>query len=182
MRRVAEGFDAAGRTELAAWCRHVVEEESGHDELALRDLAALGLRAEAFVAEVRPSNALRLVELFQNLAEGPEPVAVLGYAYVLERMALFTTAERVAAVEAALPPGVKATRCLRVHSGAGADVRHVRESIDFIATLPAADRRHICNGAFAAASLMAVEPDYPGDEIIDEWVARFGMDTSSLGA
>jgi hypothetical protein len=173
MTRVAEGFEAAGRKALADWCRHVADEESGHDALALRDLTALGLRAEALVAEVRPTNALALVDLFQSLADGAEPVAVLGYAYVLERIALFTTLEQVQAIEASLPPGVKATRCLRVHSAAGTDVRHVRESLEFIATLPAPDRQAIMRGAFATASLMAAAPDYPGDAAIDSWVARF---------
>lgn len=176
MRKVAARFEAEGRMELADWCRHVADEESGHDELALRDLTALGLRAEALVAEVQPPRSLQLVALFHSLAEGPEPVAVLGYVYALERLALFTTLEQVQAIEAALPPGVKATRCLRVHSAAGTDVRHVRESLEFIATLPAADRQAIGQATFAAASLIAQSSDYPGDAVIDDLVARFGVE------
>jgi len=133
----------------------------------------MGLRAEALVAAVQPPNALALVALFRRLAGGPEPIAVLGYAYVLERMALFSTAEYVQAVEAALPPGIKATRCLRVHSAVGADQRHVRESLEFIADLPAQTRRAIFQAAFDSAALVALPSDYPGDAAIDALVDQF---------
>jgi len=178
MRRVAGRFETEGRPQLADYCRHVADEESGHDELALRDLRAMGLQAEALVAAVQPPNALALVALFRRLADGPEPIAVLGYAYVLERMALFSTAEYVQAIEAALPPGVKATRCLRVHSAVGTDQRHVRESLEFIANLPAQDRRAIFQAAFESALLMAMPSDYPGDEAIDALVTRFRVASS----
>ncbi len=56
MRRVADRFDAENRPELADWCRHVADEESGHDELALRDLMALGIQAAEFVNEIRPAS------------------------------------------------------------------------------------------------------------------------------
>ena len=44
----------AASTRPATYCLHVADEESGHDTLALMDLAALGLPAQEFVAHLRP--------------------------------------------------------------------------------------------------------------------------------
>ncbi|GAB1394978.1 hypothetical protein MASR1M60_31420 [Rhodocyclaceae bacterium] len=172
MRKVAERFRAAGRPDLADYCEQVAREESGHDELALRDLAALGIDAYAFVEQVRPASVLALVDYFHRLAEGDEPVGVFGFAYALERMALFQTRERVAAVDAVIPAGIKATRCLRVHSAVGADVRHVDESLKFIAQLSAAERLCIVHALYRAVALMTGPSDYPGDAAVDAWVKR----------
>jgi hypothetical protein len=49
-----ERFRALGRDELVECCARQVDEETGHDELALRDLRALGYHAESVVEAFRP--------------------------------------------------------------------------------------------------------------------------------
>jgi hypothetical protein len=173
MRHAAERFSAIGNPTLTEHCLHVAEEEAGHDALALKDLASLGLRAEAFVQDIRPANSLAMVEIFRCFAHGPRPIAVLGYAYALERFALFQTASSIEAIEALLPPGINATRCLRVHSSVGTDAHHVAESIDFIASLGRDDRKEIAMAAFETAAVMAAPSDYPGNEAMASIIGRY---------
>jgi len=173
MRHVAERFSAMGNPAMAEYCLHVAEEEAGHDVLALKDLESLGLRSEAFVRDIQPASSLARVEIFQRFAHGPSPIAVLGYAYALERFALFQTSSRIEAIEALLPPGINSTRCLRVHSSAGTDAHHVVESIEFIASLGREDRREIAMAAFETAALMAAPSDYPGNEAMTSLIGRY---------
>ncbi len=163
MRRVAERFRSLGRAEVVERCLRVAREESGHDRLALADLAALGLPARELVERLQPSGSLALVSLFRRMAGSEEPIGVFGYAYALERSALFSDAQSIEAIERVLPAGVKATRCLRVHSAVGSDAGHVAESIEFIASLPALDRATIARAMFEATSLMSLGTNYPGD-------------------
>jgi hypothetical protein len=175
MRHVAERLGARGRHTAARHCLHVAEEESGHDTLALMDLEALGLPAQEFVAHLQPKSSLALVELFTRFADSDVPIAVLGYAYALERMALFATAESITAIERLIPAGIKATRCLRVHSAVGSDAAHVAESIAFLATLPPEDRAAIARATYATISLHCAAPsDYPGDAAMLALLAEFG--------
>ena len=153
MRRVAERLAARGQHTAATHCLRVAEEESGHDTLALMDLAALGLPAREFVARLRPKTAVALVQLFTRFADSDAPIAVLGYAYTLERAAQFFTEEFIARVEQFIPAGIKATRCLRVHSAIGSDAGHVAASIAFIATLPPEDRAAIARATYETSSL-----------------------------
>ena len=173
MRAVAGRLRAAGDAGMADYCLHVADEEEGHDRLALKDLEALGVRAADFVRDVRPANAMALVELFKGYAGGTAPLAVLGYAYVLERMALFQTRESIDAVEAILPPGTMATRCLRVHSAVGTDARHVVELIEVIAGLGEDDRMAIAGAVFETAACMAAPTDYPGDTAFDALLSTY---------
>lgn len=175
MRRVAERLAARGQQFAAAHCLKVADEESGHDTLALLDLAALGLPAQEFVARLRPINALVLVELFARLADSEQPIAVLGYAYALERSALLSTEASVAAIERLIPAGVNATRCLRVHSAVGdTETKHVSESIEFMSTLPQQDRAAIVRAAYQTGSLLCVPHDYPGDAAMRALLDEFG--------
>jgi hypothetical protein len=174
MRRVAERLVARGQHTAARHCLHVAEEESGHDTLALMDLAALGLPAQEFVAHLQPKSFMALVELFTRFADSDAPIAVLGYAYALERMSLFSTAESIAAIERLIPAGIKATRCLRVHSAVGSDAGHVAESIAFLSTLPP-DRAAIARATYETVSLLcAAWRDYPGDEATRALLDEFG--------
>lgn len=115
---------------------------------------------------------MALLQWFGQLAEGAEPVAVLGYAYALERMALFNTRERVEVVEAIIPSGTMATRCLRVHSAVGSDGNHVDESLQLMATLLAKDRRAIAMALYETIILMVSNPDLPPDGF-DETITLF---------
>jgi hypothetical protein len=172
LRQVAKRFREQGSDKLASYCEQGARDESGHDELALQDLRALGIDARVFVERLRAAKSLALIDFFQHLAKGPEPVAVLGYAYALERVALFRTKERVEAVEAVIPAGIEATRCLKVHSAIGAEVRHVDDSLAFIATLPGKERRAIAHAAYHTLLLMNAEPDYPGEREMRELIGQ----------
>jgi hypothetical protein len=175
MRRVAERLAARGQHTAAKHCLHVAEEESDHDTLALMDLAALGLPAQEFVAHLQPKSSLALVELFTRFADSDAPIAVLGYAYALERMSLFSTAESIAAIERLIPAGIKATRFLRVHSAVGSDAGHVAESIAFMATLAPEARAAIARATYETVSLLcAARHDYPGDEAMRALLDEFG--------
>jgi hypothetical protein len=173
MRYAAGRLRANGNAALAQHCSEVADQESGHDELALKDLEALGMRSAEFVSDVRPRNSVELVALFERLAQGANPVSVLGYAYALERFALFKTQETIDAIEAIVPLGTMATRCLRVHSAIGSDARHVAGSIDVVARLSPADRIAVMHAAFETAAQITSPTDYPGDEAAGELLARY---------
>lgn len=174
MRRVSQRLMARGQNKVAAHCFEVAEEESGHDTLALMDLAALGLPAQAFVDRFAPENAVALVAQFTRFADSDEPIAVLGYAYTLERLALFNTETSIAAIERLIPVGVNATRCLRVHSAVGSDAGHVAESLEIIAALPAPDRAAIVRAVYVTTRLQsAATPDYPGDDAMRALLDEF---------
>jgi hypothetical protein len=172
MRHVGTRLRNRGDETLARYCEEVADEETGHDRLVLEDLEALGIRANAFVSDVRPRGAMELLALIRELADGSAPVAVLGCAYALERLAFLISRAAVDAVEAIVPPGAMATRGLRLHSAIGADARHVARSIDIIARLPPADRIAVVRAAYETAALVSAPTDYPGDDAVDELVAR----------
>lgn len=154
-------FAAAGRTVLADWARTRSREESHHDLLALRDLQALGLDGEAVVRALRPRAALRLVAAFERSVHAPDPVGCVGYAYAIERLAMTVREADIQAVEAVLPAGVRATRCLRVHSAAGSDADHVADTLVAVARLGAEERREVAVWAHETARL-CFEPDPAG--------------------
>lgn len=159
---IAQRFAAAKRTTLAGWAELKLREEAGHDELALRDLSELGYRAQALTSALVPARALAWVELFESLARAEDPVGSLGYAHALERLALLGGAERVRAIEQALPPGVNATRCLRVHSALGSDAVHVRSNVRTTAALSAAERHAVVRACHAAA-VIYFDPAFDDD-------------------
>ena len=150
---IAQRFAASGRRALADWAAHKLTEEAGHDELALRDLQALGYQARELALAVRPARAAAWVQQFEQIAADPDPVACVGYAHALERLALLRGAKEVAAIEAALPAGHNATRCLRVHSGLGSDVSHVRANVAVTAALSAPERRSVVRACYRAARI-----------------------------
>ncbi len=163
--RAAEArFRAAGRADLAAIACWEWRNETGHDELALRDLEALGYSRSAVVRTAMSAWTAAVVAYADRCVAGEHPVMLFGYAYALERRAVCTTREDVQAVEALLPPGVKATRCLRIHSAIGADVRHVSGSVEKIARLPAEDRALIARAAYETATILFSGPDPPVSE------------------
>jgi len=164
----AERFAAADRQALAAWARVRAREESHHDRLALRDLRGLGLDADAVVQVLRPRTAMRLVEAFERSVHAPDPIGCVGYAYAIERLAMTVRPADIAAVEAILPAGARATRCLRVHSAAGSDSDHVADTLVVVAQLGAEERRQIAVAAYQTSRL-CFEPDpegAPSDEAI----------------
>jgi len=170
MAEAAARFAAAGRHALARYALEKVRDEGGHDELALADLRALGYCAEAVVAELVPPTAEALVDYFARCVRAANPVGCVGYAYALERLAVTNGRDYIRQVEAALPSGVRATRCLRVHSAASADAKHVEDALKVTAALPAEDRRLVARACYETA-LIACSPP-PGGHIAESVLRR----------
>jgi hypothetical protein len=97
-------------------------------------------------------------------------MGTVGYSYALERNALFVGKRYIEAVQALCPPGVDATRCLRVHSGTGADTSHVTEMVEFIARLPAEDRLTVVRVVYETMKIIAAPA--PEDRLTDEELER----------
>jgi hypothetical protein len=173
LREAAGRFRAMGDARMADYLVHVAGEEAGHDELAVKDLEALGLRSAELVRDVQPAMATKLVGLFKGFARSASPVSALGYGYALQRLALCQTQQTVDEVEALLPSGTKATRWLRVHSAVGVDTRHVSEAVEFIAILSGTERKSIALAAFHSAACMQGPTDYPGDEAFGKILSRY---------
>lgn len=173
-RRAVATFTRQGRTAHAAFAAEKLREETGHDQLALKDLEALGLPARQLVEIIRPTTALALVEHIDHISQREDPVGGLGYQYVLERLALRVDQAHIDAVQAVCP--VHATRCLRVHSAVGADADHVEELVAFVAGLPVTERDDIARETYRTAAIVARgwrEPP-PSEAAIIGWIQQAG--------
>jgi hypothetical protein len=157
----ADKFAAGGRRVLADWARVRAREESHHDLLALRDLRDLGYEPERVVAAIHPAPAIRMVEYFARCVHAPDPIGCVGYAYAVERLAMTVGEADIRAIEAILPPGVRATRCLRVHSAVGSDGDHVADTVAAVAALGPAEQARIAAAAHEAARI-CFTPDPAG--------------------
>ena len=164
----AERFAAAGQLELAGWAQTRAREEDQHDRLALRDLRAMGVDPLRAIAALGPHPTERLVAWFRASVLAADPIGCVGYAYAVERLALEVGAAELAAVAAMLPDGVRATRCMRVHSRIGSDANHVDETIELITELSPTRREAIARAVFEVACLCATPPPdgYPDDAAI----------------
>ena len=174
MRHAAARLRASGDAATGRHLSKAADEEVGHDRLALKDLEALRIRSTEFVNGVRPRLALEMVALVESFSQSPSPISVLGYVYAVERLSLFKTQETIDAIEAIVPPGTRATRCLRVHSAVGSDAGHVAKAVDVIARLSPPDRIAVIHAAFETAACMTAPTDYPGDEAVSELLSRYG--------
>ena len=153
MQTAADRFAAAQRWTLAQWAEDKVQEEKGHDQLALHDIQAMGYAPKAVVEKFMPSGAIALVNFFTQSAQATDPIKCVGYSYALERLALLIDENHIQQVEAALPPGIQATRCLRMHSSLGGDVHHVQETLEVIAGLTPEEQRSIYHACYETACL-----------------------------
>ncbi|ACY19266.1 iron-containing redox enzyme family protein [Haliangium ochraceum] len=160
MATAAERFAASGRDALAAWARDKVREETGHDRLALRDLGALGFDPERLVETLIPPTADDLVRYFEaRVIDDPDPIGCVGYAYTLERLAVERDARYIDAVNAILPSGIDATRCLRVHSAEGSDASHVDEIVELVFALSAAERILVARACYETSLIYCTPPN-----------------------
>ncbi|MGL4882057.1 MAG: hypothetical protein ACRC8K_13475, partial [Waterburya sp.] len=131
-------FAAQGDKHLAAWAEQKAIEETGHDRLALLDIESLGYKAQDLVKAFMSPSAKSLLDYFVSSVENPDPIGVVGYSYTLERISLAVKKRHIQAIEAIIPSGINATRCLRVHSSIGSDVEHVDEALEMMAELTSA--------------------------------------------
>jgi hypothetical protein len=157
LRRAASRFSDAGRPELARLAETAAQQSRGHDLLAMRDLSALGYPSEYASRASMGSRTAALLHYALRCLAGPHPVAVFGYGYALERSARAVTEEYLHAVEALLPEGVDATRCLRAHSALGTGAERGERMAETIAFLPAEDRCRVVRAAYETARVMFCE-------------------------
>jgi hypothetical protein len=155
LRRAASRFNELGRPEVAAYLEERAREETGHDRLALKDLRALGVPGERLVASFIPEGIKPLCERFDNLCARDYPIGCIGYSYCLESIAALKQKTDVENVQALCPDGVDATRFLRSHSSLGSEASHVKETIEFVASLPANDRIRVVQETYESALIMA---------------------------
>lgn len=170
-----EGFQQTRRPDLAEFARRKLQEEHGHDEFPLADLAALGYDAESVVREVPPAPAVTAaLEYARSCTDGEEPVEFLGYVYALERRVLSLTGDWFAALDAVLPQNVDAASGIRAHAN-GLDTDHVDEAVAFITGLPAEDRTAIAVGCYRTTQICcAWTPDQiPTDGELESRLSRF---------
>jgi hypothetical protein len=155
LRRAAKRFQELGRPEVAAYLDERAREETGHDRLALKDLRALGVPGELLVANFIPDGLKPLCRCFDDLCAGDYPIGSIGYSYCLERIAALKEKADIEQVQAICPEGVDATRFLRSHSALGSEASHVAETIEFVSSLPAADRIAVVQATYQSAVIMA---------------------------
>lgn len=173
MLEAAARFEAMGESALARWAEEKAVEERGHDELALRDIRALGYDAEKVVERLQPKTALALARYFKASVRGEHPVGCVGYSYALERLALTRGPGFIDFIRSILPPGVDATRCLRVHSSAGTDARHVEETVLAVAALKAELRAQIALATYETTALcyLTAAEDFIAEDALKETLA-----------
>ena len=155
LRCAARRFEELGRPEVAAYLEERAREETGHDRLALKDLRALGVPGERLVANFMPEGIKPLCKRFDDLCVQDYPIGCIGYSYCLERIAALKEKSDVEKVQALCPDGVDATRFLRSHSSLGSEASHVKETIEFVASLPANDRIKVVQETYELALIMA---------------------------
>jgi pyrroloquinoline quinone (PQQ) biosynthesis protein C len=170
MQEAARRFAAEDHEQLAEWAEQKALEETGHDRLALLDIQSLGYQAEAVVKAFVPPSAKVLVDYFIRSVQTSDPIGAVGYSYTLERVALAVKEKHIQTIEAIIPSGINATRCLRVHSSIGSDVEHVEETIAMVARLTPAKRRKIAIACYETAILYfsSRENDYPSTDELQQ--------------
>ncbi len=158
LKDAAIGFAANSRSNLKSWALEKVEEETGHDRLALLDIQSLGYDAEAVVAELKPPAAIALLDYFTRSVQDDDPIDGVGYAYTMERLSLGIEKDYIEKVESLFSPEINATRCLRVHSAIGADAGHAHENVELVAELSAAERTRIARACYETALMLFSPP------------------------
>ena len=104
---------------------------------------------------VEPPSANAFAERFRAYVESSEPIALFGFSYCLERMAVERDRAFIRRVEAACPPGTRAFRFLKVHSTIGSDGTHVYEQLAFFELLTGAELTTVACAAYETAAMLA---------------------------
>ena len=158
MQEASKKFTLALRHDLSNWAYEKGKKETGHDNLALLDIEALGYQAAELVEFMTPPAAKILVEYFQRSVSDRNPIDCIGYVYAMERMSFGAKLEHIQQVQSLLPPGVNATRCLKVHSSLGDDAQHLADNVDLIARLSATERDRVIRACYETALLLFSPP------------------------
>jgi hypothetical protein len=179
MEQAAQNFAASGRKTLAQWAAQKAREEAGHDRLALRDIQSMGYDAFAVVQALVPSPIQALVDYFIQSVQATDPIGCVGFFYAAERLGTFQGEDYIQNVDALLPSGINATRWLRIHSGVGAEVKHVEETIEVIAMLTRQERNYVARACYETLLLRFSPPkeDYISDEELQNILKPLELNT-----
>jgi hypothetical protein len=162
MKKAAQKFAASGRHNLAQWASQKAIEEAGHDKLALLDIQSMGYDANAVVQALVPS----LVNYLAQSVDASDPIDCVGHSYASERPGTFKKAGYIDSIEALLPPGIYATRWLRVHTAVGAEVQHIEDTVAMVTELDLPERQRIAQACYETALIRFSAPQ--GGYISDE--------------
>lgn len=173
-RRGAGRLEALGRADLAAFARQKADEETGHAALAYRDLETLGLPAAEVVRLVQPPSAQAFADRFRACVESDDPIALFGFSYCLERMAVERDRAFVGRVEAVCPTGCRALRFLKVHSAIGSDGAHVVEQLALVESLAGGELTTVVRAAYETAAMLARQPAIDAALSDEEIACRLG--------
>jgi hypothetical protein len=185
LRRGAERLEALGRVNLAEFARKKAEEEDGHADLAYRDLEGLGLPAAEVIRVVRPPSADAFADRFRAYVESDDPIALFGFSYCLERMAVGRDDAFVEKIQAICPRERRAIRFLKVHSNTGSDSDHVHEQLALFESFDDAELASVVRAAFETAQMLAKQPLLDRvltDDEIHRRLRRIGIDISCARA
>jgi hypothetical protein len=179
MEEARDRFAASGRINLAQWAAQKAKEEAGHDRLALLDIQSMGYDAKAVVQALVPSTIQVLVDYFFQTVQTTDPIGCVGFFYTAERIGTFTSEEYIQSVEALLPTGINATRWLRIHSGVGAEVNHVEETVRVVAQLTSEERTCVARACYETALLRFNPPkeNYISDEELQSILQPMELNT-----
>lgn len=152
-------FALANRQTLAQWAGQKAREEAGHDQLALLDIKSMGYQSEAVVEVLFPPAAKSLLDYFTRSVEESDPIECVGYSYTAERLGICIGEGYIQSVEGLLPPGMRATRCLRAHSAMSTEAEHVNETLEMIAGLTSQECDRIAKACYQTALLRFSAPE-----------------------
>jgi hypothetical protein len=170
-RRGAQRLSAAGRHDLAEFALNKAAEEAGHAGLAYRDLEALGLPAAKVVRLIQPPSANVFAGRFRAYIESSDPIALFGFSYCLERIAIERDAAFIRRIETICPSGSSASRFLKVHSATGSDSAHVHEQLAVFESFSGAELTTVACTAYETAEMLAHQP-VMDQELSDEEIDR----------
>jgi pyrroloquinoline quinone (PQQ) biosynthesis protein C len=148
----------ASRQDLAEFAQKKAEEEDGHADLAYRDLESLGLPAAEVIRLIRPPSADVFAERFRMYTNQESPIAMFGFSYCLERMAVGRDDLFVQRIRSICPRNTSAMRFLKVHSNIGSDSAHVEEQLALFESMDGADLAAVTLAAFETAEMLARQP------------------------
>ena len=178
LRQGAQNLSAAGRVDLSEFVATKADEETGHDRLAFLDLEALGLSAAEVIRLVQPPSANVLVSKLRDYVESPEPIALLGFSYCMERMTLDKDESYISSIEEICSPK-SAFRFLRVHSGMGNDRDHTYEQLAIFETLDIDQLTFVVRAAFETAKMITTLDTI--DQILSDEEIDYRLDRNGIG-
>src|SRR3977135_4280444 len=148
-RRAAERFEALGRP----------------------DVAEFALQKAGVVQLIHPPSANAFLDRFRVYVESSTPIALFGFSYCLERMALGRDDAFIRRVKEICPPDCRAYRFLKVHSNVGSDSAHVHEQLALFESFSGGELAVVTSAAYETAQLLARQP-FTDQAVSDDEIDR----------